>query len=195
MGFMSKARAQAHYNSAGRLLMNLQIHFSIKDLENAIIHLRKATELDPGFAYAFHNLALSWYNLADYNVAASNIQGGPLLSPHSPDEVEDSISGSLELALQAVDKALAIRPVFPQAHNTRAMILGKLFRLNEAMQAAELAVSQDPDYENARSNRDKIREMIRQRAQVPGFTDENDFLRQVKEAREDQTKVWKDLRG
>ncbi len=72
------------------------------------------------------------------------------------------ITGFFVFALVAVDRALEIQNDFPQAHNTRAMILSKLGRLDEAIEATEVALTQDPSYENARNNREKMKALKRQ---------------------------------
>ena len=41
------------------------------------------------------------------------------------------------------------------------MILAKLGRLDEAIEATEVALSQDPDYKNASENWEKIKELRR----------------------------------
>ena len=175
MAFMAKQRAQAHYDTGSRILTNPS---SQKALQEAIKHLQKATELDPSFAYAFHNLAHAWYIVAEGFIGASSCQefwvnvykGKGVMKDHT--DVEDFIRSALESALNAVDQALLIRYDFPQAHNTRAMILAKLFLLDDAMKATEVALSQAPDYKNASENREKIKEMIRERATIPGYKNE-----------------------
>jgi tetratricopeptide (TPR) repeat protein len=127
-----------------------------RDLEKAIKHLQKAVNLDPSFADAFHNLAHVWYNVAEYNAAVSFV--------HPPQDAEASIRGALQSALDAVDQALALRYDFPQAHNTRAMVLAKLGRLDEAIEATEVALLQAPDYSNAIDNREKMKELRKQSA-------------------------------
>ena len=183
MPFMTKQRAQAHYN-AGTLMLNNPS--SPKAIQEAIKHFQEATKLDHSFAEASHNLANAWYIVAEGLICASSRQGfwinvykGKVITkPHA--NAEDLIISALESALNAVDQALMIRYEFPQAHNTRATILAKLFRLDDAMKATEVALSQAPDYTNASENREKIKEMIRQRATIPGYTNEDDFLRKIK---------------
>jgi tetratricopeptide (TPR) repeat protein len=169
MAFMAKQRAQKHYNAGTRILVNPHPSSSPqKDLAQAIKHLQKAVELDPGFAYAFHNLAQAWYTVAEGFVAATssqkfwaNVYSGKGFMKDSQD-VEDFIRCALQSALDAVDQALAIRYEFPQAHNTRAMVLAKLGRLDEAIEASEVALLQAPDYRNAIDNREKMKELRRQ---------------------------------
>ena len=206
MAFMAKWRAQSHYNAGSRILVNLNPSSSPKkDHIRAVNHLQKAVELDPNSAYSFHNLAHSWYKLAEheYLVTSTNRQFKDIkdyensindalergdddiiekmreryLKEHERDGL---ITGYFVFALQAVDRSLEIRYDFPQAHNTRAMILAKLFRLDEAIEATEVALSQTPDYKNASENRGKIKEMIRERATIPGYKNEDDILRKIK---------------
>jgi tetratricopeptide (TPR) repeat protein len=181
MAFMAKQRAQAHYNAGTQILNNPS---SQKALWEAIEHLLEATELDPSFADAFHNLAHAWYKLAEHKhlVASTHRQfkhmqdvenaikdaldkgRNDIVEKIREQYVKESggdglITGYFVFALQAVDRALEIRYDFPQAHNTRAMILAKLGRLDEAIQATEVALSQDPDYKSASENREKMKEL------------------------------------
>jgi tetratricopeptide (TPR) repeat protein len=188
MAFMAKQRAQAHYNAGTRILANLNPSSSSKkDHIRAVNHLQKAVELDPNSAYSYHNLGYAWYKLAEHEhlVASAHRQFKNM------QEVENSIMGALDnghddmvekireqyvkeqagdglitgyfvFALQAVDRALEIQYDFPQAHNTRAMVLAKLGRLDEAIEATEVALLRDPNYKNASDNREKMKELRRQ---------------------------------
>lgn len=190
MNLELKQQAQIHYDTGTRILQNLSHSSSIcEDLKNAVKHLQKATELNPNFTFAFHNLAHAWYNLAEYNIASAGIQGFRA----NPQETENNIKSCLECALNAVDKAIAIQNRFSQAHNTRAMILAKLFRLNEAKEAIEIALSQNPEYGNAKNNRIKIEEIIIQRAQIPGYKDEAEFLQRINQNIAEQQELWEKL--
>jgi tetratricopeptide (TPR) repeat protein len=195
MPFMAKQRAIAHYNAGTRLLYNPS---SAKALVKAIKHFQEATKLDPSFAYAFHNLAHAWYIVSEGFISASSrpdfwinvYKGKGILKDHT--DAEDFITSVLESGLNAVDQALAIRHEFPQAHNTRAMILAKLFRLDEAMQETEVALTQAPDYKNASENQEKIKEMLRRRASL-GYNDDRTFLEHFKEQITTQSQILKDL--
>jgi tetratricopeptide (TPR) repeat protein len=194
MAFMAKQRAQIHYNAGTRILYNS----SAKSLVEAIKHLQEATKLNPSFAYAFHNLAHAWYIVSEGFITASSrpdfwvsvYKGRGILKDHT--EAEDFITSVLEAALNAVDQALTIRYEFPQAHNTRAMILAKLFRLDEAMKATEVALAQAPDYKNAIENQEKIKGMIRRRASL-GYKDDSTFREHFKEEIRTQSQILKDL--
>jgi tetratricopeptide (TPR) repeat protein len=195
MSFMAKQRARAHYNAGTRILNNPS---SAKALVKAIKHLQEATKLDPSFAYAFHNLAHAWYIVSEGFIGASsrpdfwiNVYKGKGILKDRVD-AEDFITSVLEAGLNAVDQALTIRYEFPQAHNTRAMILAKLFRLDEAMKAAEVALTQAPDYKKASENQQKIKEMIKRRASL-GYKDDSTFLEHFKELMRTESEIWKDL--
>jgi tetratricopeptide (TPR) repeat protein len=183
MAFMAKQRAQAHYNAGTRIINNPS---SQKALQEAIKHLQEATKLDPSFADAFHNLAHAWYIVAEGFIGASSRKdfwinvnkGRGILKDHA--DVEGFITSAFESALNSVDQALTIRYAFPQAHNTKAMILAKLLRFDEGLKETEVALAQAPDYKNASENRDKIKEMIKERAKIPGYKNEDAFLRDIK---------------
>ncbi|MBE9482990.1 MAG: tetratricopeptide repeat protein [Chloroflexi bacterium] len=165
MAFMAKQRAQAHYNAGSMIFLDKSP--SPKALRKAIEHLQKATKLDPSFAFAFHNLAHAWYMVSEGTITAARRSDLQIEAYNEKErckdhsDVEDFITSVLECALNAVDQALTISYEFPQAHNTRAMILAKLGRLDEAIEATEVALSQDPDYKNASENREKIKELRR----------------------------------
>ena len=187
MAFMAKQRAQVHYNAGSRILASLNPASPKKDYIRAVNYLQKAAELDPNSAYSFHNLAHAWYKLAEYEylVISAHYQFKDLkdyeksindaLEKGDDDIIEKMreqylkehqrdglITGYFVFALQAVDRALEIQYDFPQAHNTRAMILAKLGRLDEAIEATEVALSQDPNYRNASDNQEKMKELRRQ---------------------------------
>jgi len=195
MAFMARQRAQIHYNAGTRLLYNPS---SSKALRKAIEHLQRATELDPSFAYAFHNLAHAWYMVSEGFITVSRgadfwttvYEGKGILKDNT--DVEGFTTTVLQSALDAVDRALTIRYEFPQAHNTRAMILAKLFRLDEALKTTEVALAQAPDYKNASENQEKIKEGIRRRASL-GYKDDSTFLEYFKEQIRTQSQILKDL--
>jgi hypothetical protein len=72
------------------------------------------------------------------------------------------------------------------------MILAKLFRLDEAMKATEVALAQAPDYKNASENQEKIKEMIKRRTSL-GYKDDNTFLEYFKDEIRTQSQILKDL--
>jgi tetratricopeptide (TPR) repeat protein len=188
MAFMAKQRAQAHYNAGSQILVNLNPSSSPKkDYIRAINHLQKVVELDPDSAYGFHNLAHAWYKIAEHehlvtsahrqfrhmqdveNSIMDAIDKGDndmvekIREQYAKESMGDGlITGYFVLALQAVDRVLEIQYDFPQAHNTRAMILAKLGRLDEAIEATEVALSQAPNYKNASDNREKMKELKKQ---------------------------------
>lgn len=226
MVFMAKQRAIAHYNEGTRSLMDVPPSSlsspglmgwlepsSLRTLEKAIKHLRKAVKLDPHSAYAFHNLAHALFRLGEYKNAVKGYKQAKLdvalasydvgehkFSRRAPryfgldvEKAENDIDTTFELALDAVDRAISIRYDFPEAHNTRAMILAKLYRVDAALKATEIALSQKPDYKNAIENQEKIKALIIERSDIHGCKNDTAFLEYVKEQRNTQSKVWRDL--
>jgi tetratricopeptide (TPR) repeat protein len=187
MAFMAKDRANENYNVATKILMNNSLSPSKQELVKAINKLQKAVELVPDFAYAYHNLGYAWYMLAEYEYKESQIKR----KYKTFHDVEISIKRAVEIgddkkikdiqeqyakevtefagnieayllfALEEVDKALAIQNYFPQAHNTRSMILAKQGRLNEAIEEVDIAIRQNPDYKKADDNRKKFIELLK----------------------------------
>lgn len=185
----------------------------LRTFEKAVKHLRKAVKLDPHSAYAFNNLAHALFRLGEHKNAVKGYKQAKLdvaLASYNVGEhkfstralkyfglevesAENDIDTTFELALDAADRAISIRYDFPEAHNTRAMILAKLFRFDDALKATEIALSQKPDYKNAIENQEKIKGMIIERASVHGCENDSTFLEKIKELKRTQSKVWKDL--
>jgi tetratricopeptide (TPR) repeat protein len=184
-------RAQVQYDNGTRILSNLANSSTISsDIEQAIKYFQTATKLNPKFAFAFHNLAHAWYKVAECNEAFGDLVEFRL----NPQKAEKHRRNALELALRAVDRAVEIQQVFPQAHNTRAMILAKLFRLNEALESVKAALSQNPDYENAKDNLGKIEVLMMERETIPDYKNEKDFQTKADKAVSELNNVLKKLR-
>jgi tetratricopeptide (TPR) repeat protein len=155
MALFAKIRAQGHYNTGTRIMSSLLQHGSSNPANNIIISIKnfqQAVDLDPNFAEAFHNLGYAWYQASEYNIMATYILNLGI-------RAENAITDCLQTALNSVDRAIAIRYEFPQAHNTRSMILAKLDRLNEAIEASDIAIFQKPDYKNALDNLEKMKRL------------------------------------
>lgn len=165
---IKKFMAQYQYNVGTYNLMHFQNNPRLS-LQKAIKYLKKSTELDHTFAYSFHNLAHAWYLMAERFLFTPYQQKfwekvyKRKLTYNDTQDVDAFINEIYELALKSVDQAIQINHIFPQAHNTRAMILAKLDRLNEAIQATDVALGQDPNYENAQNNREKMLYLQKQR--------------------------------
>lgn len=167
MVYLFKQTAQSHYYAGTKILMKLmqlnddqstilaRLSFidvtdrlnrkspSIpKILGNAISHLNKSLELDQNSADAFHNIAFSRYCLAEYNIG---------LNTDTDDVIE-----LLNYALEAIDQAIKLNNTFPQAHNTKAMILAQLGDKDDAIKEIDIALAQDPSYKGALKNRERI---------------------------------------
>jgi Tfp pilus assembly protein PilF len=180
----NKVNAELHYNLGTQILSKLNSSSTKYDYIKAVNHLQEAVELDPNYAHYFHNLAYAWYKFAEYKysiitskyqfksldeltkTALKLIKNGKNKKAEKLQEryvkehgQEALIEGYLVFALEAVDKALEIQYNFPQAHNTRAMIFAKLGRIDEAIQATEVALSQEPSYENALNNQRKMKDL------------------------------------
>jgi tetratricopeptide (TPR) repeat protein len=56
-------------------------------------------------------------------------------------------------ALAAFDEAIALRPDYAEAHNSRGIVLASLERLEDALAAFDRAIEHKPDYAEAHNNR------------------------------------------
>ena len=56
-------------------------------------------------------------------------------------------------ALQSYDRAIQLKPDYPEAHNNRGIVLQELERFDEALQSYDRAIQLKPDYPEAYNNR------------------------------------------
>ena len=63
--------------------------------------------------------------------------------------------------LQLVDKAIALKPDYPEAYSNRGLVLQELRRLDEALASYDKAIALKPDYPEAYSNRGLVLQELR----------------------------------
>jgi len=109
------------YESFAKGLINLRAE-SLDALDRAILFFERSVALDPDYASAHAQRGLAYELKAEYL----------------------SMPELYESALASLDRALVLRPSFVEAHRSRASVLLRLGREQEATTAVERALALDP---------------------------------------------------
>ena len=106
--------------------------------------------MKPGYAEAWHNLGHAYIEASKLlNVGALGLHVGGQTSLANKLGDTDAIN---ENAVEALDKAVGLRPDIPEMHNTRALALVGLRRYEEALEAVSRALELNPSYAKAAEN-------------------------------------------
>jgi tetratricopeptide (TPR) repeat protein len=117
----------------------------LEQLEDAIAAYREAVRLDSEFADAQEHL----------HEAEAELSRAAQIDPaqeHMDLAVANIDAGELEEALHECELAIQIAPFLADAQNYRGMILQELERLDDAIDAYQIAVQLDPEFDAAREN-------------------------------------------
>lgn len=129
-----------------------------ENLQRAIAHFERATDIDPQYAPAYASLAHAWWKLglwgrrleATESPARAAAQQALQLDDSLPDayvvqaDLERLYGGNLVRAEELVAQALALNPNHVDAHYTYALVLMTLGRFAEAITHMESAEQFDP---------------------------------------------------
>ena len=140
--------------------------------DSALDYLDQALQVDPGNAEARKNrqIALTRSNRDRIQAALALHQRGKLsqaeeiycaVLERDRDNLDAlQLLGAIAalrrqhvVALEYLDRALALKPDFAEAHNNRGTALHELKRLDEALAAYDRAIALKPDYAEAHNNR------------------------------------------
>ena len=119
--------------------------------------LRRALDIDPSNASAWHVLALTRHALDDKNEAVELMQRAVALEPSSANFLRDLAimlhsARRFEEALDAARRATAINPDDPLIHNSIGATFSELGRSAEAIEAFRRSLDLKPDYYEAWAN-------------------------------------------
>ncbi|MBK5969458.1 MULTISPECIES: tetratricopeptide repeat protein [Thiorhodovibrio] len=151
-------RGDSSINAPGeRYQQALQAHQS-GDLQTAEAGYRQLIAQNPAHAEALHRLGLVLYQRGDPAGAEAFIRRAIRINDQVPayhchHGVMLKALLRLKEALQAYDRALALKLDYAEAHSNRGNALRNLGRLEEALQAYDQALALKPDYAEAHSNR------------------------------------------
>jgi TolB-like protein/Tfp pilus assembly protein PilF len=132
-------------------------HFTLDGFQRATAAYRRATELDPGYAAAFAELAMSEFFAADWSDDAAGKRRALVAADEAvalaPDQADGYAArghirtqGPWDWAGAQADfeKALSIEPTNTMALRRYALLLGSLGRLPEAIAMTRRAIELDP---------------------------------------------------
>ncbi|WP_161554922.1 tetratricopeptide repeat protein [Ereboglobus luteus] len=156
--------------------------------EQALIHCRRAIELDPNFAQAYNNYGYALSKLDRYQEALAYYDKALGFREHGF-EVTLANRGYSLFCLGRLDEAAAdfiaalkIRPDYETALSNYGNVLCSLGRYDEALAMLDKAVDIDPKFASAWNNRGNVFSTL--------GTDTNEALRCYKLAAELDPKLW-----
>jgi tetratricopeptide (TPR) repeat protein len=132
-----------------------RLDYDAQKFSAALAEVRKAIELDPGFAKAYDNLGLDYEALGQYDCAIGAFQESIRLSrtrePHSPWPLVNLGTlliklGRLQEAESHLKGALQIDPRFAQAHYQLGLLFEKEGKDAEALRTLEQAADLNSSY-------------------------------------------------
>ena len=148
-------KLKPHIKQIWDLVINLKIE--LKEFSEAIILIKRISEIDSTNERNFASMAFCYQNLADFGLAIEAYKKAIAIKP---DYVEAYVNlGSalkkqdkLEEAVEFYKKALSFKPDCAEAYFNMAVTFEEQFKLEEAIEAYKKALSIKPDYAMASSN-------------------------------------------
>ncbi len=153
------SRRSANIEAYNEYLLGRQFfdRFDLDGMQRAVVAYRRAVELDPGYAAAYAELAMSEYFAADFVGDAAGarhaLQAADKAVALAPDQADGyAARGHIRVqaawnwsgAQQDFQKALAIDPGNSRALRRYGLLLGALGRLPEAIAMTRKAIELDP---------------------------------------------------
>lgn len=127
------------------------------EAETGIAHIRKAIELNPGFAEAHYNLGNALLTLQQPERALSSFDHAVRLNPQDALyhlERGNALKelGRLPEAIESYQRAVRLDGGYAEAHNNLGIALKEAGRTDEALQSYDAALRLRPGYAEAHSN-------------------------------------------
>tara|TARA_B100001093_G_scaffold491445_1_gene531495 strand:- start:497 stop:2950 length:2454 start_codon:yes stop_codon:yes gene_type:complete len=128
------------------------------EIEESLIYLNKAIELNPNYAEALINRGLIKLTRRDTANALADLEKAHRLKPHYA-EAHNSAGvifkdqGKLEEALEAFNKVLALKPGYAGAYYNLGNVLKAQGKLEESIEAYNKALHLKADYVEARAQK------------------------------------------
>lgn len=128
------------------------------EAETGIEHIRKATELNPGFGEAHYNLGNALLTLKRPEQALTSFAEALRLNPQDAQyhlEHGNALKelGRLAEAITSFQNAVRLAGRYAEAHNNLGIVLKEAGRTDEALQSYDAAIRLQPAYAEAHSNR------------------------------------------
>jgi protein O-mannosyl-transferase len=125
--------------------------------DEAIVHYRKALELNPDYADAHYNLGIALENSGRVDEAVAHYQKSLAIRPDYAEPHNNlgnalASRGQIDEAIAQFQKALEIKPNYAEAHNNLGNALASRKQFNEAIAHFQKALEIKPDYAEAHNN-------------------------------------------
>jgi tetratricopeptide (TPR) repeat protein len=138
--------------------MNLGVTLTLQGrLDEAIEHLQKALQINPGDAEAHDNLGGALFQKGNVDEAMAHYQKAIQLKPDYA-EAHYNLANMLAQkdqfaeAIAHYQKAIQLNPDFAEAHYNLGVVFGMQGRLDEAVEQYRKAIQTIPDYADAHGN-------------------------------------------
>jgi len=162
--------------------------------KDALLALKKATELLPNDVESYCNLALALQDLGQLDAAVANCRRALLIRPDYA-EAHNNLSNALrelrqlDAAVASARRALEIKPDLAAAHHSLGVALRNQGRTAEAEASCRRALEIDPDLSGA------ITFMAELQADQGKFAEAEQLLRRVIVIKPDSAEAWAGIAG
>lgn len=128
-----------------------------KMFDESIAEFRKAIEINPNYAEAYHNLGLVYHHKAMFDEAIAELKKVIEIDPNLPEAhynlgVAYHNKGMLDEAIAEYKKAIEINPNYADAHNTLGLAYYSKGMLDEAVAEYRKAIEINPGHAVAHNN-------------------------------------------
>ncbi len=126
-------------------------------LDDAIVHYRKAVEVEPDYAAAHNNLGMALAARGQFGEAIDEFRKVLDIQPNFVPAHYNlgkalADSGQVQAAIASYQKALEIKPDYAEAHNNLGIALAGIGRVSDADYHYRKALAIKPDYVDAHIN-------------------------------------------
>jgi tetratricopeptide (TPR) repeat protein len=134
------------------------------DYDRAVADFTQAVTLDPHYAWAFHNRGYAYYNQGGYDQAIADYTRAIALDPGDALAFYNrgnahSGKDDYDRAVADYTRALTLDPAYAPAFNRRGIAYAQQGDYGRAIADFTRALSLDPDFEAARQNLDRARQV------------------------------------
>ncbi len=131
------------------------------DADEAIVHFRRAIEIDPGVAYPYYQLAQLLRKQGQMSEAAKYDEGGKKASLRYAETqnlrgTELAQQGKIDEAIAQFEMAISVYPDYAQAHFNLADALALQGNINGAIKHYRRALEIDPSFAPAKQGLERL---------------------------------------
>ena len=124
---------------------------SLGQMDTAVNRYEKALDIEPDYADAHNNLAITLQGLDQLDAAVERYKKALAIKPDYAEahyNLGDTLHklGQLDASVRSYEKAIAIKPDYTEAHNNLGNTLKRLGQLDAAVRSYKKALAIKPDY-------------------------------------------------